>query len=466
MTHFLKHLLKIKKTLLNRSLIYIIFLLFMGSRALAYDDWVASTSELCIINPTPASILINKVELKDQSFASEKRLIDQLVNQIIQPSSATCWTLENINSYRPFLLEIKTNQGLVAWQVNQREAIGEIHARYPTVKNETSYSLLQKAGDNNAYATNAFILEEPSESQELYLSNWMKQIPDSYRLKDIQLIGSHDAGINIADSVTCNIPSVLPAIAQAESIRMQALHGVRYFDIRLEGSDAPHYPYHRFHSLGCSSQKSFENSLLDLVNFIQQHPSETVFLKISHTASPVESVIKTMDQWVLSEETGRYFYKTADINFNWATRTLGELRGKIVLLMDCEYGNYLNPQRGYFAYSSSTQKQCSPDDADKIVYDHYTNSKDFNVMFNDQLKKLTDFGPDKNTLFQLSWTLTGGDIVAHTPRAAATLAILSPDFGVSRPLPNIVSYDFTDPGINKILIVNYLKFLNSHTINE
>jgi hypothetical protein len=153
--------------------------------------------------------------------------------------------------------------------------------------------------------------------------------------------------------------------------------------------------------------------------------------------------------------TENYFYKSEIDNYSWVDKIMGELRGKIVLLLDCEFAQYLNPNKGYFSFATQTNT-CDPDEQTKIIYDRYSNTQSFAKMRADQLDKLNKFGSDTNTLFLLSWTLTGGDIVAHTPRPAAYLAMFSRDkFGKTLPMPNIIYYDFEDPGINTILLKNY-----------
>jgi len=189
------------------------------------------------------------------------------------------------------------------------------------------------------------------------------------------------------------------------------------------------------------------------MDFIKHNESEAVFLKISHTDAPTAGVIKMLDTWTNSIDNGSYFYKSNLDNYNWTDKTIGELRGKIVLLLDCEYAHFLNPKNGYFSFSTASRNHCSADNDNKIIYDKYSNTLNFDDMRRDQLNKLTQHGKNKNQLFLLSWTLTGGDIIAHTPRPAAYLAILAREqFGKTLPLPNIIYYDFEDPGINKILV--------------
>ncbi len=415
-------------------------------------------SEFCLVNSSSNAVSINRVWLVDEADWKGDFLPSNLVSQVVEPYSAQCWPLEmvkHIIKNNTFHIEIKTDKGVVVWLVKQNDAVDEIYKVYNTLSNDTDYTLVQKAGDNNGYATNVFIVEQSADIQDAVLSNWMQQLPDSRTLKDTLLIGAHDAGINQQDDVSCDAPSGL-TMTQAWNLLNQLHHGVRYFDIRLEGwSDGKMYPYHKIWGFGCTSRKSFESSLESMLNFIKQHPSEAVFLKLSHTSADIDKVVSMLDQLTASADNEKYIYKSDMDLFDWSGKTIGELRGKIILLLDCEYAKFFNPEKGYFGFSLPDNNTCSPDDGDKVVYDKYTNTKNFDLMYQDQLNKLTTHSSDKKALFLLSWTLTGGDVIAHVPRPAAYIARLSHEkFGKSLPTPNIVYYDFEDPGVNHILIAN------------
>jgi len=422
-------------------------------------------TELCLVNASSESIAINNVWAVEESDWTGIFKPVHLLHRIISPYASECWPLtlvRKLSDKYEFNIEILTDRGMIAWAVKQQDAKGEVDKQYETLMNNTDYYLTQKAGDNSGFATNVFILEGEDNTREIDLANWMQLVPDHYTLKNIQLIGTHDAGVNEQDSVNCNVPSAV-AVAQKWSLFNQLMHGIRYFDIRLEsGKDNLHYPYHRKLIFGCASSKSFEQSLHDMIDFIKTHRSEVIFLKISHTSAPVDNVMNMLDSFTQTDSTGQFFYKSNYDAHNWTAKIIKELRGKIVLLLDCEFDNYLNPEKGYFAYSISSTSVCNADDSEKIIYDKYSNTLDFDVMYKDQLLKLEKYGKDESKLFLLSWTITGGDIIAHTPRPTARLAALSKyNFGKNIPIPNIIYYDFEDPGINEILVSNYLAWLQS-----
>src|SRR5262249_27360907 len=152
---------------------------------------------------------------------------------------------------------------------------------------------------------------------------------------------------------------------------------------------------------GCSSKKSFEKSLYEMIDFIKIHNNEIILLKISHTAAPAESVIKMLDRFTQSAYE-KYFYKSNVDRYNWVDNSIYELRGKIILLLDCEFNQYLNPKKGYFSYSTNKNNHCNADDDDKIIYDKYSNTLNFDFMYSDQLAKLEQHGRDRDKLFLLS----------------------------------------------------------------
>ena len=435
-----------------------LYSLAQSAKTPSITDVLSVATEFCLVNATDSAVSVSGVSGVDNSDWAGQFLPQELLGKTILPYASSCWPLaykKGLKSRYQFDIEINTTAGNLKWNVKQHDAVGKIHRNYETIINGTTYTLMQKGGDNNGYATNVFILENDSNTQKDYLSNWMKNIPDGSTLNNIQLIGTHDAGVNAEDGVSCQVPADL-AIAQATGLATQLTDGVRYFDIRLETqNDKLHYPYHKFMSIGCSSKKSFEQSMNDMIQFVKEHPTETVLLKISHTAPPVDSVIKMFDSFTSSTETGRYFYKSPTDTYSLADKTMGELRGKIVLLLDCEYTPFLDPQKGYFSFSTTKTAKCNPDDDAKLIYDHYSNTKDFDTMYKGQINLLKQHGTDKNKLFLLSWTITGGEIIAHTPRPAASLVGLSKEqFGKTLPSPGIIYYDFENPGINIMLIKN------------
>lgn len=436
---------------------------FLASPAMAASMVLSTSTEFCLVNSTENPITISKIWAADNNdWTGDNGLPTKLINQTVSSFSAHCWPLTmatRLSSSYSFNIEIKTTEGALSWTVNQKDAVGEIYKLYAVLNNETNDYLMQKAGDGDGNATNVFIVEKNKDKQTEFLSNWMRNIPENFILKNVQLIGSHDAGVNNQDGLKCNVSSPIQSAAQEWGLTEQLQHGVRYFDIRLEEDNKQHYPSHKTWVFGCASKKSFENSLTDMLHFIQEHPSETIFLKLSHTTSSPESVITMLDTFN-STKAGAYFYKSKTDTYNWTDKTIKEVRGKIVLLLDCEFADFLNPEKGYFSFSTAANKsQCDADADTKIVFDKYSEVMDFHRMYEDQLNKLKEHGNDKNQLFLLSWTLTGGDIVAHVPRPAAYLGILAPQFGKGLPLPNIVYYDFEDPGINTVLISNYLQRL-------
>lgn len=417
-------------------------------------------SKFCVINATNRAVTITNVsDIKPDNWVGSSP--KQILNVSIDANDVSCWplTMTSKTILGNFTVELSTDQGLIKLNVNQLEAFGAIYRPYDTAAtNSTHYRIHQKAGDNNGFATNVFIVEQSEPVATPFLSSWMSHLPDDYTLKQIQLIGSHDAAIDYEDTATCTIPHEL-AMTQQYSLRHQLAQGVRYFDIRLKRSyDWQYYPYHSIYVAGCTSNKPFSKSLNDMIAFVREYPSETIFLKLSHTNGNIASLINLLQQIMSNPDNKNLFYTANADPMVWNRQPLKPLRGKIVLLLDCEFWQYLDARHGFFSFSTAPGKgRCNPDAHTQIMYDKYANSKSYDVMESDQLSKLQKHGDSQTQLFLLSWTLTGGVIVSHTPRAAAELIRLSKHkLGQTFARPSVIYYDFEDPGLNKILIQHYL----------
>lgn len=435
-----------------------IFSLLLTTSVFAAPAEIAQ-SQFCIINATNSVLRMTNISNFQSTdwLGSSPR---QMLNASIDANDVGCWPLmmPSKTILGSFTIELNSDQGNIKIKVNQLDAFGALYRPYISTANHTHYHINQKAGDNNGFATNALIVEQAEPVAAPFLSPWMSHIPDSYTLQQIQLIGSHDAAMDYEDTATCTIPREL-VMTQQYNLHHQLEHGVRYFDVRLKRSyNWQYYPYHSLYVAGCTSNKPFSTSLNEMIAFVREYPSETIFLKLSHTNGNIASLINLLQQIMTNPDNKDFFYTAKDDPVVWNHHPLKPLRGKIVLLLDCEFWQYLDARQGFFSFSTAPGSgRCNPDAYTQIIYDKYANSKMYDVMESDQLGKLRKYGDSQTQLFLLSWTLTGGVIVSHTPRAAAELVRLSKHkLGQTFARPNIIYYDFEDPGLNKILIQHYL----------
>ncbi|EON73549.1 phosphatidylinositol diacylglycerol-lyase [Lysinibacillus sphaericus OT4b.31] len=159
-----------------------------------------------------------------------------------------------------------------------------------------------------------------SERDNINLSEWMREIPNSNTLAEISIPGTHDSGtFRLEDP----IKSVW-AKTQENDFRYQMDHGVRFFDIRGRVTDdntivLHHGPIYLYVTL-----QQFINEAKE---FLKSHPSETIIMSLKEEYESMpgakESFAKTFENMYFGDSI---FLKTE------GNITLGDSRGKIVLL--------------------------------------------------------------------------------------------------------------------------------------
>ena len=165
-----------------------------------------------------------------------------------------------------------------------------------------------------------------------YFSGWMRDIDDEYRVSDIIIPGSHDAGTK---------GMVWLGETQCYTVEEQLLSGVRYFDLRVNKKDGE---YVIFHSVINGAE--FIPILEDIKQFIIEHPSEVLLLDFQHfNGGSQDGVLQLIEDELLSEDllvVNDSGY--SDLEFISDLR-LGEARGKCIIFWgsrssvyeDCPY---------------------------------------------------------------------------------------------------------------------------------
>ena len=149
-----------------------------------------------------------------------------------------------------------------------------------------------------------------------YLS-WMKNIPDNTRISEMTIPGTHNS---------CALHGICCARTQTWTLLEQMKAGLRYFDIRLRLYNNTLRAFHEF----VDQMDTFDNILLYAFQFLNQNPSETIFMQIITEYKP-KNCTKSMQE-LYDEYTQNYKNYIYEYNFENEDITLGEVRGKIFII--------------------------------------------------------------------------------------------------------------------------------------
>lgn len=164
-------------------------------------------------------------------------------------------------------------------------------------------------------------------------ADWMAALPDDTPLSALVIPGTHD-------SATQYVQLAYFSKCQALSIGEQLEAGFRYLDIRLGDAGKNDFPLlmHGFTKCKVSalgSALTLDSVLADCYAFLAQHPTETVLFAVKHEHgdSPDAAMAEALDRFISVQPR------------NWLVTdtmpTLGECRGKLVLLRRWEGGDGL-----------------------------------------------------------------------------------------------------------------------------
>ena len=153
--------------------------------------------------------------------------------------------------------------------------------------------------------------------------NWLKSVADDTLLYNINIPGTHD-------SCTKYNPAGAFSACQSRTISEQLNMGVRFLDIRLKKTESGFVAVHA--AVTCLNDKNVfayltaENVIDDCLSFLKENPTETILFMIKEDSGNAGNAF--FDS----------FYKSY-VDENWYTEnrvpTLGEVRGKIVLIRRC-----------------------------------------------------------------------------------------------------------------------------------
>lgn len=157
------------------------------------------------------------------------------------------------------------------------------------------------------------------------LTERMNYISDSAPICDIAIPGSHD-------SACYGMPYY--AETQGLTIGEQLERGVRYFDIRVNNSKDGCVIFH-----GPVNGASYFDVLKDIDEFTDAHPSEFLILDMSHFKNGSEPMVFSLLEETLGDKILR-LYRSEFSNKTVSEITLGEVRGKCLILTDASETDY------------------------------------------------------------------------------------------------------------------------------
>lgn len=208
-------------------------------------------------------------------------------------------------------------------------------------------------------------------------SGWMGWLSNDKRVSDLSLPGTHDSMAFRSNLIGLDVTRT-----QTASLHEQLMSGIRVIDIRVN--------YENDHYLTCYHGSVYlgydlEHVLATVKQFLRENPTESVFMRLKQENSSASD-----DQM---KQAFLYYYNRYKPTFYQGSSknpTVGEIRGKLVLLSDIwslnQYGiNYrdINKQDDYHLGSNwdlyakwekvKAQINRSNNRADSTIYMNYLN---------------------------------------------------------------------------------------------
>lgn len=154
---------------------------------------------------------------------------------------------------------------------------------------------------------------------------WMSHVDGSKYLDELSIPGTHDSGTCSVDNDT--EPQSSQAKCQQDYIPTQLLEGVRYFDIRLGKGENPGIDHGACYLLKKDGNFMHLSDVIGYFNtFLSENPTEALIMLVSRGNDEATDESLTTALGKVFDENPDLFYTSSRIP------TLGEVRGKIVLL--------------------------------------------------------------------------------------------------------------------------------------
>ncbi|MBO5936688.1 MAG: phosphatidylinositol-specific phospholipase C domain-containing protein [Clostridia bacterium] len=202
--------------------------------------------------------------------------------------------------------------------------------------------------------------------------NFLSEINDKVYLSELNIAGTHD-------SATAYVSMENAARCQDKTIAEQLDMGVRFLDIRLTKKGDEFYLIHSLADCYSDKEKTkrltFGEVLSDCKSFLSENPAETVIVSIKQDRGII-------NRWFFPPFYNKYIKGDED---SWYLEnkvpTLGECRGKIVLMRRCRvWKSFYKTAKGGLNFSfwpdqarkKTTAKRVKlSGDTDAVVQDRY-----------------------------------------------------------------------------------------------
>lgn len=154
---------------------------------------------------------------------------------------------------------------------------------------------------------------------------WMSHVEGNKYLDELSIPGTHDSGTCSVDNDT--EPQSSQVKCQQDYIPTQLLEGIRYFDIRLGKGDNPGIDHGMFYLLKKDGNFLHLSDVIGYFKtFLNEHPSEALIMLASRGNDEATNESITTAFAKVMADNPDLFYTSSHVP------TLGEVRGKIVLL--------------------------------------------------------------------------------------------------------------------------------------
>ena len=154
---------------------------------------------------------------------------------------------------------------------------------------------------------------------------WMSHVDDDKYLDELSIPGTHDSGTCSVDNDT--EPQSSQAKCQQDYIPTQLLEGIRYFDIRLGKGENPGIDHGACYLLKKDGNFMHLSDVIGYFKtFLSENPKEALIMLVSRGNDEATDESLTTALGKVFDENPDLFYTSSRIP------TLGEVRGKIVLL--------------------------------------------------------------------------------------------------------------------------------------